>query len=372
MDGIHSWRGITLYCLLLSGVLVSKNANADSVNTEWYSTARALAMGNAAITLGRDPATAMFYNPAALAGNRRPSFEFFSPQIALGMGNFSLGGIADIADQLSLPDLASSLKSDPLTAAHIGFSLYPNFSAKNFGAGALVSFEVSAVVDEDENLFQSTQALLVPSIGISVGLFSGLFKIGAAARAIQSTRKIAEISVADSITLSSLSFTEGAEEGFGFGFDAGFIWVLPWAWLPSFGGVVRNIGNTKLTKEAPLSVAGSSKVAHTKIDMTIDGGASIEPKLGHQTILRIAADYRDIINTSGTGLLRKCNFGLELSVKRRVFFRAGYSQGYWTAGFGLSGKRASLDLGTYAEEIHPTGKGIIEDRRAMVRYGSKF
>lgn len=371
MEGTHSWRGIVLYFLLISGFLVGNIAKADTVNGEWYSTARALTMGNAAITLGGDPATAMFYNPAALAGNRKASFEFFSPQISLGTGNFSLGGVTDLADQLSLEDLATLLNTNPLTSMHFGFSLYPNFSAKNFGAGVLLSFEASAAVDNESNLFQTTKALLIPTIGISVGLFSGLFKIGAAARLIQSTRKNIETSLLTA-DFSELSFTEGAEEGLGFGLDAGFIWTLPWSWLPTFGGVIRNIGGTDLTGNALFSVAGDEKVPHSKIDMTIDGGVSVEPKLGQRTILRIAADYRDVTNTSNTGLLRKVNLGLELGMKRRVFFRAGYSQGYWTAGFGLSGKSASLDLGTYGEEIHPTETGEIEDRRIVIRYGSKF
>ncbi len=367
MDGSHNKRGSFFSILVCIGFICSNAAKADSVNSEWYSSARALTMGNAAITLGGDAATAMFYNPAALAGNRRPSFEFFSPTITLGTGNFTLGGITDITDQLALDKLATTLQEKAGTSFNLGFSLYPNLSAKNFGLGMLVSFEASATVDDEGTLFQRTEALLIPTVGISVGLLSGLFKIGAAARAIQSTRKISSTT-----TFTNLSYLDGAEEGFGIGLDAGFIWTLPWSWLPTFGGVVRNIGGTDLTGDALFSVAGNEKVAHSKIDMTIDGGVSLSPKIGQRTVLKIAADYRDVTDTSNTGLFRKVNIGLELGMKRRLFLRAGFSQGYWSAGFGLAGKGGSLDLGTYGEEIHPTDFRKIEDRRMVIRSGSKF
>lgn len=367
MDGTQVKRGAFLSILFLLGFLLSNPAKADVVNAEWYSTARALTMGNAGLTLGGDPATAMFYNPAALAGNRRPSFEFFSPQISVGTGNFSIGGIFDIVDQLSLDKIAQSLSDQQGKAVHFGFSLYPNFSSKNFGAGMLISFEASAAVGTDGTLYQTMESYVIPTAGISVGLFSGLFKIGAAVRAIQSTRKIAA-----NTTLTNLSYTDGAEEGFGIGLDAGFIWTLPWAWLPTFAGVVRNIGGTDLTGGALFGLVGSNKVPHTKLDMMFDGGFSVEPKLGQRTVLRIAADYRDATDTTNTNLMRKVNLGLELGIRRRIFFRGGVSQGYWTAGFGLSGKRGSLDLGTYGEEIHPTDFQSVEDRRIVIRYGSKF
>jgi hypothetical protein len=344
------------------------HAILDPVNSEWHSTARALGMGNAAIASGDDAATAMFYNPAALASNRKVQVEFFSPQFEFSTSNLTVAkGAGDQSKLISLEKTVPLLDKSRGKPAQLGFSIYPNFSARNLAFGILLSLEGGSAIDKDRKLFIRSQYLVIPTMGVTFGLMSGLIKLGIAGRAIQITTNNKSTS-----TLTGQGYLKDAQEGFGIGLDAGVIVTLPVATLPAFGLVVRNIGDTNLGKDAIESIAIGAVRDAGAAPMTADAGFTIEPKLAQRTVLRLSGDYRDLTHESKASSMRKINLGLELGLNRRLYFRGGFGQGYWTAGFGLSGKSASLDLATYGEEIHPTKFHYIEDRRVAIRYGGRF
>lgn len=348
------------------------SALPDSVNTEWLSTGRALGMGNAGIATADDPSTAMFYNPAALSGNRRLAFEFFNPQFEFSTSNF------DVAPSLqSQGKLIGLKKTVPLLnnhrgrPVHLGFSIYPNISAKNFAMGILYRAEGGAYINDLGQLKIRSQYMLIPTLALTVGAVGGLFKMGFAVRGVQLA--VNERTVDNAVTSTEeIGYTAGASEGFGLGADFGALLTLPWKTLPAFAFVARNIGGTSLGG-APLSGFATGNVQDgVLVPMMFDVGFSIQPKLGQTTVLKLACDYRDLHNKSHTNMGRKFNAGFELGFRRKLYLRGGYSQGYWTAGFGLAGKDGSLDLAVYGEELHPTGFKVMEDRRFMLGYGGRF
>ena len=372
MDGS---RIRTTGCLVLLGALTAfatpgrAYALVDPVNSEWHSTARALAMGNAGIATAEDPDTAMFYNPAALASNRRFEFSVFNPQFEFSTSNFTLGGAKDMTDLGSLDTTVPHLRENRGTPAQFGFSLYPNVSAKNFALGILVSAESGSVMKKNGDLIIRSQYLIIPTIGLTVGMLSGIIKIGAALRIINLTTNNKVVPVAQQ---GVQGYRRDAEEGFGLGVDVGTLIQLPWASLPTFGAVARNIGDTSLSKGAFYPYATGTAVGANRVPMMIDGAFAIQPKLGQTTVLKFAMEFRDTQDKSHVATARKVNVGFELGFNKRLFLRMGGSQGYWSAGFGLSGKSASLDITTYGEELDPTKFQEIEDRRVAISYGGRF
>jgi hypothetical protein len=354
-------------CLIRAlAFLLPSLALADSVNNEWYSTTRALSMGNTGIASADDPATAMFYNPAGLARTKRFSAELFNPQFDFGTGVLS-GSVKDFAKHGSLEKTGPLLEAKPnKKSSSLGMALYPNLAAQNFNFGVLMSAQSSSYFDGDLYHYRS-RYLVVPTMALSMGTLGGRFRIGAAVRAIQLSEN--DRSVAD---LAGAGYLVDASEGFGIGLDAGALFTLPWAGLPTVGVVARNVGDTTFTGSAPLSVASGNVERSEKIKGTYDAGISFSPRFGGRNVLVFSADYRDVLDRHQVDFKRRINVGLELGFSRTFYLRAGASRGYWTAGMGLSSRNGSLDLGTYAEELSAAGFREVENRRFSLRYGSKF
>ncbi len=363
MDG-RLYRAL-VFLFMLPGL-----AQADSVNAEWVSTTRSLTMGNVGIASAEDPTTAAFYNPAALARGKKAVFEPFNPQFDIGTGLFSTSRqITDWSKHGSHGSSLDLVKAKPGSVSSGGFSIYPNVTAQNFSFGVLGSVKRwSHYKKGDLSWNFYSRWLVVPSLGISMAFGGGRMRLGAAVRAIQ----ITETKGVVPDTGSSIALNESTGEGLGIGLDAGMLITLPWSALPSIGFVARNVGDTSFPSRGVLKIGGGSKVTHEKIKMTYDAGISISPKLGQRDVLTFAVDMRDVLNKTGAARQRHFNVGTELNISKRLFLRAGYSQAYWTAGFGLASKLGALDLGTYAEELDPVGEKSTEDRKISIRFSRRF
>jgi hypothetical protein len=369
-DNIQEWGKDAMDgCLALLVLLFLPNLSfADAANAEWVSTTRALTMGNVGIANATDGTSAMFYNPAALARQKKTTVELFNPQFDIGTGVFTMGGSSNIGKHSALSRVRPLLSVNKNSVSSAGFSLYPNLSAQNFNFGILMKAE-GASVDDGTNLIYRSRYLLIPTMALSMGALGGRFRLGVALRGIQISENDKNVL---NTTTSTIGYSMDMAEGFGIGLDAGALISLPWASLPTLGFVARNVGDTSFPSSASYSIAAGTSTKHDKIKMTYDGGFSIAPKLGQKSTFTFAADYRDILNVHGINDKRRLNLGFEIDYQRVLFFRAGYGRGYWTAGLGIGSRFGSLDLGTYSEELSATGFNGIEDRRVSLRFGSKF
>jgi|GEM_PF-5513307 len=360
----------SLYRALVFLFMLPGLAQADSVNAEWVSTTRALTMGNVGIASSDDPTTAAFYNPAGLARAKKASFEVFNPQIDFGFGNFSLSKSAvDWGKHASYNAAKEMVKAKPGKASSVGFSLYPNVSSQNFSFGVLGRMHRwSYYRQSDQTWRYQSRYLIVPSLGLSMGIMGGRVRFGAAVRAIQVTETNGI--VAD--TGSTILTNESTGEGLGVGLDAGMLITMPWSSLPSLGLVARNVGDTAFPTRGLVKWGGGQKVNHAKIKMMYDAGVAITPKIGQKDTLTLAVDMRDIQNRSEVRALRHFNVGMEFAFSKKLYLRAGYSQAYWTAGIGLASKQGALDLGSYADELDSVAAGAVEDRKFSLRYTRRF
>ncbi len=354
-----------VYCVSL---LVALQTRADKTNNEWHTTLRAASMGNVGITTAEDSATAMFYNPALLARQKKINLEFFNPLLEMGFGNLSISQTTtDHNRQMTLKNAYPLLRDHKNKVSSGRVALYPNFFAQNFSIGVLGSAQSQAYVDSNGTLVYRARYLVMPTVGMSVGIFSGRIRIGIAARAINITSNDRTTTTPD-----GHGYSVNAQEGFGLGGDAGVTFTLPWAALPTFGAVVRNIGSTKIGSKPVIKIAQGLATSHDSIPMTFDTGFSISPKISQRSTMTIGAEYRDATDTSKTPTLRKVNFGVELNNNRFFQFRFGASRGYWTAGIGFTGKSGSLEIGSWADEASASGFRKVEDRRFSMGYGGRF
>lgn len=361
-------------CLTKNAIFIllaisTASAHADSVNNEWLSTTRSLSMGNVGIASAEDPSTAMFYNPAALARSKKTTIEVFNPQFEFGTGVLSLSkGEGDYGKHFGLEKVKPLLDKKPNTPSYLGMSLYPNLYAQNFNFGILLRGEaVSYSEGEGGSLTYKSRYLVIPTFALSVGALGGRFKLGIAVRGIQITEN--DVTTTD---FTRIGYLNDPAEGFGLGMDAGALFSLPWAGLPTFGLTARNVGDTRFTGSAPLSLGQGIIRQHDKIKMTFDSGFAVFPKIGQRSVLTLAVDYRDMTDVNEVDLKRRLNLGMELAFNKTFYLRAGLSRGYWTAGLGLASKAGSIDLGTYAEELDARGWRVLDDRRISLRYGARF
>jgi len=359
-----------LFRALLCLFMLPGLANAESVNAEWLSSTRALSMGNVGIASAEEASTAAFYNPAALSRSKKAAVEFFNPQIDIGTGVFSTSNsIADWGKHASFSGSQPLVKAKAGSVSSIGISLFPNITSQNFSFGVLARFHRWAYYDNAAKSWNyQSRYLLIPSMGISLPIAGHRFRLGAAVRAIQITETNGV--VPDTGSTASLSQVTG--EGLRIGLAAGFLPTLPWAWRPTIGGLARKGGDTAFPTRGFIKWGGGEKVNREKIKMTYDAGFSVAPKVNQRDVLTMAFDFRDALNQTKTQYLRHVNAGLEYAVRKKLFIRGGISQGYWTAGFGLAAKTGSLDIGTYADELHQSGYNIVEDRRISIRFTRRF
>lgn len=340
----------------------------DPVNREWFSTARALTMGNAGIATAEDATTAMFYNPAALSSNRKLSAEVFNPQFDVGVNSLTIvGGVDKVGKAIDLSKIQPQLEANPDKSVFVGMGLFPHLAAKNFAFGILAKAEGGAYMNTQRELRYRYQQIFMPTAGFSLGLLSGYLKLGVAVRLIhlvEVNRKAPD--------LGTLSYRQGAGEGMGIAADFGSLLVLPVDWLPTFAFVGRNIGGADLTGAPLVKLLPDNSPAPAVTEMSFDFGFSASPKLSQTTVLKSSIEFRDFTNVSETVAARKINLGFELSMRRYLFLRFGVSQGYWSAGFGLSGRSGSLDFGTHGKELEPRNFRGTEERRIVMRYAVGF
>ncbi len=353
-------------CFFLIYLFFSPLIAFSGANNEWYSTARTLSMGNAGIAFVDSPAAAMFYNPAGLASIRKPSSTFLDLQFHFSSLNFN-SGIADTLKYLDLEKALPLLDENRDQATSSGFSIYPNVSSTYLSFGILTRVDVGAIKNEAGELYYHSKYYLIPTVGLSMPLFNGIWKLGIAVRAIQAAENNERIT-----DFSNIGYKVNPRKGFGLGLDAGLIWTFPSRGLPALGVVLRNIGDTKLNRTEVLSLVANEGRLHNIKVRTVDLGFSFQPKISRKAKLNFVADFRDINKNTGLDRRRRLNLGLELEIRHSTSFRVGLGRGYVSGGIGFHGKNNSFDITTYGEELDPKNYREVLDRRFVFYYGRKL
>ena len=159
-------------------------------------------------------------------------------------------------------------------------------------------------------------------------------------------------------------------EGTGFSFDGGLLIQMPWIYLPTLGAVVRDIGDTQFDKQDGFRLRANSRPETVK--QSVDAAIAIFPI--HSNMVRSVwtLEYSDVTNSrNDTDTMKRAHFGMEINTRDIFFFRLGYNQRYWTAGFEIASERFQWQVSSYGEEIG-TELAPREDRRLSTKFALRF
>ncbi len=364
--GNMKWIFVSARCAFIFTVAISLNLFANSEWYEFYSNTRSLGMGGCSVAVSSDE-TALYRNPANLGSIRDIYGTFFDPELE-GSSNFVRQITSSSIDKaFSLQEISNVLNTNRNTYYHAKIQGSPSLVRRNIGIGLIYKNEVSS---EMEATGTTTDTHYQNDLGIVLGsnlrLFDGRIKIGASLRAFNRIEVVNPLLPAagpfDLATIGS--------EGTALAVDAGLLIQIPWILLPTFGAVVRDVGNTSFDKQDGFRLRTTSRPIPIK--QSVDVAIAMFPIHSNNARSVWTFEYSDVTNSRiDTDNLKRAHFGIEFNTRDIFFFRMGYNQRYWTAGFEIASERLQWQVSSYGEEIG-TQAAPREDRRLNTKISVRF
>ncbi len=338
----------------------------DAVFPELATSARALSMGNAYVAKA-DDASAVYYNPAGLGSVRKTHFHLSNFHMEFNKGwisNSTRGNVLDVFPEVmsafSLEGQRENLLKNKGSISHQRFNFLPNFTTRYFSLGYLVSKRTRATIGQEAgaNFEYADRRDHGPYAALNISLFGGVFKIGGSATYLNRKEIVGE-------SAANVEYEEDPTEvkkGAAVIVVAGAKLTLPIAFLPTFAAKMNNAFDQRFSE-------GSTNGAPTEVLNSLDFGFSLTPQIGNVVRVHLEANYKDVSSEyDGVATNRKITLGLELDIARRFFMRAGYGDGWGSAGIGIKSQRLEFDLTTYAVDTTSNEFRGKEDRRFALSF----
>lgn len=361
--------------LLLLLIFFSHNSIArlqfeDATSPELITSARALAMGNSYASLV-DDSMAAFYNPAGLGTVRGFKLDLAHIHFELnngfldvtsGSGNF-LEAIEKYDDAFSSSGVRSLLADNPGSSTHARFNLFPNITYRWITLGYMYSQQQKARLESQNADFELAERQdSGPVIAAAFSLFGGIVKFGATATYLTRREIFRDTPANTQVDINKSDYSRAEMTHI----VASTRITFPVKFIPAISVVSRNIGSNKWYN---ADLAGAPE----EIPETTDVAFSITPFTGKGSRLHIEIGRKDLANKyEDVPDSRKLQGGIEWNYRRKIFVRAGYGDGWGSAGFGIKGRRFTFDLSTYAVEQSADGFREDEDRRYAINIASGF
>jgi hypothetical protein len=345
------WLRVTL-AALAAGLLAAVPAGAEPFPV-LYPSARALGMGGA-YTAVADDAGAMFYNPAGLTRVKDVQLDLLNLEAEVS------DNAKDLVDDLDNVDKNNVSQATDVISRHIGehfrlrFDTFPNMVTHNFGVGLLVQATADGEVHSPSNPRVDVDARVDTAALLSMSRQVGPGKrlaLGATAKVVRRQGGSRTYTAVDVASENFDPFNDLNDSDTDFAFDLGAMYEVPLPFSPVVGISALNL------TDLDFGTLGTEPYQ-------VNVGASVSPKVG----LTVAADWVDVTNQLATDsdFKKRTNFGAEARVWKVLAVRAGYHQGYYTAGATLDVWVIKVDVATYGEELGAYG-GQREDRRYIAR-----
>lgn len=345
--------GACLWLTLALSCSIPVEAFAQDLMAGWKSV-RALGMGNAYISVV-DDADSLFYNPAGLAGVSGVHWTIFDV-------HGGVNGVEAIQNVMKLQDagedVAATLQDLYGKRTWAGARAKTAIVVPHFGIAGFIDTEAGFYATNPANTTMRLNYYFDYGVVMGTGfdLIPGIFKLGVSAKRINRTGTTLPTGAATLATLDPEALqSELKRRGTGYGLDVGAVLTLPGPVKPSLALVYRNLGQTTFTFDE-----GAGSPPPIPQQMIIGGSLTVDALLVSVTpsIDYAWADRPDI------QLGNKIHLGVEVDLPL-LALRAGFNQGYYTAGASVDIGPITVDAATYGVELgeYP---GQKEDRRYMV------
>lgn len=358
--------GIVL-CTSILVLLSFPKAFANRFNTETSSSTRGLGMGNAVINTERG-SYSVFYNPANIAAkNTETQLQPINVQSDITdnvMGSFALP--SSYFTNLNLALLyKGALEKDPHAFKAARYSVYPNFTFRNFSIGML--YELNQGAEYEKHTTGAVRVFarnrFAPVGALSFRLLAGILRVGANVQLL--TVGEANTRIMPPYDSKSISFRRVIDSGTGLQKNAGVTLTLPIRYLPSVSVVARDIGGTTFAGAPRVGFGDGRNV--TSREMTVDVAAAMVVYVGRPVELKLEYDHKDYFSKLNGKGLERTNIGAELLFFDLFALRGGMSHGYWSAGFGMITPRMSVEFAMYSDELEGRFR-----QREVKRYSLQF
>lgn len=333
---------------------------------ELYNNTRSLGMGGAGVAVTSDD-TSLYRNPANLGSIRDVYGTVFDPELE-GSSNFVQQVTAGSTSKaFELEEINSILQTNRDKYYHAKLQVSPSLVRRNVGFGLIYKNDVSAITEATGTTmnvkYQSDMAVV---FGANLRLFDGRVKLGANIKGLN------RIEVDNPVlpTAGSMDLAVIGSEGTGFSIDGGLLIQMPWTFLPTLGAVVHDLGDTTFDKQDGFRMRANSRPATIK--QSVDVAVALFPIHSNSVRSVWTLEYSDVTNSrNDTDQMKKAHFGMEINSRDIFFFRLGYNQRYWTAGFEIASERVTWQVSSYGEEIG-TDVAPLEDRRLNTKFTVRF
>ena len=334
----------------------------------FYRSVRGLAMGGAQISAVNDETTVLI-NPAALGKLRGNTLSFQDIEVELNADTLGLIG-SDLMRAYEPQKVLDDLIPNPELIYHAKVQSFIAYARRNFSLGFYGNYRTDAQIDSDPTNLTPFKIDYKNDLAIVLGLnkrfLEGRVKVGVNVRAINRMELKDELPFVNDLTLGSYGV-----EGIGIASDIGLQLALPWKWLPTLSGVLRDVGGTSYTLEEGIS-NNRNIGAPEDTPQTLDVGFALFPIKWNYSRFTITGEYRDVLTESELkNKFSRYHLGMEWNSYDKFFIRAGMNQGYWTAGVELAFSKFQLQLASFGQEVGDQLEQK-ESRNFVVKFTVRF
>ncbi|MCB0422195.1 MAG: hypothetical protein KDD61_14450, partial [Bdellovibrionales bacterium] len=310
-------------------------------------------MGNAYVSVVRD-SDSLFYNPAGLGLNSGYYWTVADPLVGLN-GEEAIASLQNFQDPSNFASALSNLSGQKLWA---GGGAKTALRTPWFALAYYNNFDASMAIDDPNSPILELN--FINDVGYALG-FGGqllpLMYFGLGVRHITRTGNRTTFTSAEMAGLDSESLSAAiSNKGTGLALDAGFTIAIDSAINPAASFVIRNIGGTSFK-----ATDGKEKPPSDDEEWILGASITTDFLLFSFTP---SIDLRHL-NKSDEPLMKKINLGFEFGLPL-IDLRAGFSQGYWTAGVGMGLGPLQVDIASYAAELGDKNT-TLEDRRYLLQ-----
>jgi hypothetical protein len=347
---LNRWQCSTVFTIMVLCVLLSGYDIMAKPYPSFFRGVRPLGMGNAFIAVADDE-NALFYNPAGLSRTERVNVGIFNPVFEISDKMIDLISDAQDADLDDTGEVADLLRKYIGEHQHFSAALYPYVGFNVADVGVMVAGLGQGTINADirNPVWPEAHVDMISDYGVIGGAglkipFEKLvgLRAGAALKLI-SRQSLSEVYTATDLADPDFSdrLDDDLVSGSGISLDLGAIYTLPFVPVvdTNVALVIQNI---------PEMDMGDAEDIKTQFHL----GVGVEKDFKAFKLIG-ALDYRDITGNIGedNDIAKRLHLGAEAKLIKILAVRAGFNQGYISAGTTIDIWVVKFDFATYAEEV---------------------